>query len=117
MLNSLEENEQVIIDIMIGGCFDGTTNTKLIITKKGNEYEFIYIKNVYQIIAKIDKKIILYREKLEKWIAENIEILAKHGERKIITEEQFLSKIELVQNTIKAFNDCTSRFVGESSVH
>lgn len=114
-LKSLEENEQIVIDVKIGGCFDGETDTKILITKKGTSYEFIYIENVYQIIAKIDEKLLLYRKKLEQWINENTETLAKYGTRKIITEEQYQSKIKLLQNTIIGFKDCTSRFVGEYS--
>ncbi|WP_157560080.1 hypothetical protein U8527_14510 [Kordia algicida OT-1] len=115
-LYSLEDNEQVTIDIIIGGCFHVSTNAKVFITKKETFYEFIYIENIYKIIKKIDRNLLLYRDKLKKWIDENTETLAKYGARKIITEEQYQSKIKLLHNTIKGNKGRSSRFAGDFSI-
>ena len=115
LLNTLETNEQVVINISEGGCFYGETQ-KILIFKKENLYEYVYIENVYKIIYKIvDKAILLRRDKLKKWISENTEALKKYGKRSVLTEAQYQAKIESLEGIIHNYTKCTSRFAGDYS--
>ncbi|WP_298421345.1 hypothetical protein [uncultured Kordia sp.] len=114
-LNSLQENEQVIIDITVGSCFYGETQ-KIIITKKKESYEYVYIEDVYKILFKIvEKHILLRRKKVEKWIVENTETLKKHGKRNLLTEAQYQSKINILEEVMQYNKNCTSIFEGDYS--
>lgn len=116
LLHSLEENEQVIIDINIGGCYVATTDVKIFITKLDKKYEFIRVDSVFNTLCNIDKKLILYPEKQKKWLAENLDILKKHGKKSMLTVAQYQSKITLLQDIIKSNDKCTSRIAGQYSI-
>ncbi|MGH1384106.1 hypothetical protein [Kordia sp.] len=115
-LASLEENEQVTIDISIGGCFGATTNAKILIKKLDKVYEFVYIENIVETLSKIDVKLLLYKEKKEKWLKENLHVLAKYGKKSILSEENYQAKIKLLRLIIKSFDDCKRKMSGEFSI-
>jgi hypothetical protein len=115
-LASLEENEQITIDIKIGGCFGARTDAKILIIKFGEKYEFICVDSVSRTLAKIDKKLVLYPERQKKWLAENLDTLKKYGKKSVLTAEQYQSKITLLQDIIKANDNCKSRMYGEYSI-
>lgn len=109
---SLEENEQMIIDVIIGDCFTASTNAKVIITKLENAYEFIYIKNITKTLLKIDEKLVLYRKKGKEWLKNNLQTLKKYGTKTILTEAQFHAKLQTLKTISKGFDGCKSRFAG-----
>lgn len=116
LLNSLEEKEQVIIDIKIGGCYVAITDVKIFITKLDKKYEFIRVDSVFKTLCAIDKKLVLYPERQKKWLAKNLDTLKKYGKKSMLTAEQYQSKITLLQDIIKANDKCTSRMAGKYSI-
>jgi uncharacterized protein YneR len=110
----LEDNEHILIDITTGGCMHSESKLT-IIRKKEAFYEYSYLENIHEIIIKIDEKLLLYRDKLKKWIQNNTEKLAAYGARSMLTEKQHQRKMASLEKAIEVYKNCSSTVEGNYS--
>ncbi|WP_196888464.1 hypothetical protein [Aureivirga sp. CE67] len=114
-LKNLQTNDTINLDLISLGCF-GSNWDKIRIIKKENNYEFVKITNIIEVIVKKYKGKILNSElDIDKWIQENFStLIEKKKHLSYISKQEFEIFIEKI-NHLNKIGANTKRITTDSS--
>ncbi|MEP0266871.1 hypothetical protein [Dokdonia sp.] len=113
-LTSLKSKDTLWVDIKKGGCFHGTWS-KIIITRRNDQFEFIKLDDLTKILIKYDKTLIL-RDDTNNWIRKNLDKIKKSDHSTILSQEEYLTTIDKLKESIQFYENCSTDIAGEYSI-